>query len=123
MIVFASISAILIATGIAAAQCLAYVVAHVTALQKPYVTSRTYAQNLFCALLLYAFAFSTAGYLLVNAIFELDIAFISSVFAAMILPTFSLNRVMSKTKIEKAETVQRIQRKKQRTDRRRYFYT
>lgn len=120
---FSPIQAILAALGVSVSQSAGYVVAHVTTLQKPFISLRQYAVGLFGALLSFSFSSALAGYVLSTALLSFDFTVIASVIAAMIFPQFLLHRVIRFAKIEKTETIRKLQQKKPRPDRRRYFYT
>ena len=122
---FGSIDTILTAVGIVAVQSAGYVIAHVTTIQKPFLSTKQYASGIFSALLCFSICFSIAGYILSTALLALDLITIITVISAIALPQIYLRRVIQQAKQEKAEATQRIQQKpkKQRLDRRRYFYT
>ena len=121
---FSPIQVISTAITIASAQSVGIVVAHITTIQKPFLSVKQYAGGLFGALLCFSFSFASAGYVLSVALLTLDLAMIVAMTFAMILPPVFLRRVIQQAKREKAETTQRIQQKpRKRLDKRRYFYT
>jgi len=124
--VFSPIQVVLTAMAVASAQSAGIVVAHITTIQKPFLSVRQYAGGLFGALLCFSFSFALAGYILSTAFLALDLAMIIAMISAMIFPPIFLQRVIQQAKMEKAETIHQIQQKsskKQRFDKRRYFYT
>jgi len=122
--VFSPIQVISTAMAVASAQSAGIVVAHITTIQKPFLSVKQYAGGLFGALLCFSFSFASAGYVLSVALLTLDLAMIVAMTFAMILPPVFLRRVIQQAKQEKAETTQRIQQKpRKRFDKRRYFYT
>ncbi len=121
---FSPIQVISTAMAVASAQSAGIVVAHITTIQKPFLSVKQYAGGLFGALLCFSFSFASAGYVLSVALLTLDLAMIVAMTFAMILPPVFLRRVIQQAKQEKAETTQRIQQKpRKRFDKRRYFYT
>ena len=123
---FSPIQVVLTAMAVASAQSAGIVVAHITTIQKPFLSVRQYASGLFGALLCFSFSFASAGYILSTAFLALDLAMIISMISAMVFPPIFLQRVIQQAKMEKAEAIHQIQQKsskKQRFDKRRYFYT
>jgi len=122
--VFSPIQVVLTAMAVASAQSAGIVVAHITTIQKPFLSVRQYASGLFGALLCFSFSFASAGCILSVSLLTLDLAMIIAIISAMIFPPIFLQQVIQQAKREKAETTQRIQQKpRKRFDKRRYFYT
>ena len=121
---FSPIQVISTAMAVASAQSAGIVVAHITTIQKPFLSVRRYATGLFGALLCFSFSFASAGCILSVSLLTLDLAMIIAIISAMIFPPIFLQQVIQQAKREKAETTQRIQQKpRKRFDKRRYFYT
>ena len=121
---FSPIQVVLTAMAVASAQSAGIVVAHITTIQKPFLSVRQYASGLFGALLCFSFSFASAGCILSVSLLTLDLAMIIAIISAMIFPPIFLQQVIQQAKREKAETTQRIQQKpRKRFDKRRYFYT
>jgi len=111
---------------IAAAESGAYVLVHVVTIQRPFLTLKQFAIDLFGALLCFSLSFGLAGYLMCNAFLSLDLRVIVTIISVMVFPPVCLQRVAKQAKMYKAETRQQIHRKpskKQQSDQRRYFYT
>ena len=64
LIVFSAIQVISTAMAVASAQSAGIVVAHITTIQKPFLSVKQYAGGLFGALLCFSFSFASAGYVL-----------------------------------------------------------
>ena len=90
------------------AEYAAYTIAYINTLQKPYLSCRRYAINLFSSLMLFGFSFGFASYNIVVAAFELNFAFIVALSVAMTFPTFALCKVIASASVEKAEALRRL---------------
>jgi len=110
---------ILVIMAISAAQAGGYVIAHITALKKPYITEKTYGLGLFSSLVLYSAAFSVTGYTIILQLIKFNFAFIVAVVLSLLLPTMMLRRA-----IQEAQELKKLTRiKPLRKEHRRQFYT
>jgi len=110
---------IFVIMAISAAQAGGYVIAHITALKKPYITEARYGLGLFSSLVLYSAAFSIAGYTIILQLIKLNFAFIVAVVLSLLLPSLALRKA-----VKEAEELKKLPKiKSLRKEHRRQFYT
>jgi len=109
---------ILVIMAISAAQAGGYVIAHITALKKPYITEATYGLGLFPSLVLYSAAFSIAGYTIILQLIKFNLAFVADALS-LLLHSFALRKA-----VKEAEELKKLPKiKPLRKEHRRQFYT